>query len=74
MNDGRVLKNKEDVMAYMDVSEHLIVGLVSLGLPVFFINGRWFSTKDSIDRWMTEFAIANRGKNFCIKNGKVESI
>lgn len=59
-------------MAYMDVSEYLIIGLLALGLPVFFVNGRWFSTTDSIDRWMTEFAIANRGKNFSVKNGQVD--
>ena len=72
MSDQGVLKSKEAVMAYLDVSDHLIVSLVGLGLPVFFVNGRWFSTTAAIDRWLTEFAIANRGKRFCAKNGQIE--
>lgn len=72
MSGERILKNLEDVKAYMDVSRQMLLGLLSLGLPVFFVNGRWFSTTAAIDRWMTEFAISNRGKKFCIKNGELD--
>jgi len=70
LSSKKILIGKEAIKAHIGVTtDHVVDTLVRIGLPVTFINGRWFSSVDALDRWMTEFFIANRGKTIDTRNG-----
>jgi len=70
VSSKKILIGKEAIKTHIGVTtDHVIDTLVRIGLPVTFINGRWFSSVDALDRWMTEFFIANRGKAIDTRNG-----
>ncbi|MFZ7126402.1 MAG: hypothetical protein ACOWWM_09655 [Desulfobacterales bacterium] len=71
MADNRVLTSKQDVMGYIGTTREYVVDmLVQLGLPVVFINGRWWSSPDAITVWLREFFLQNRGQRIDAKPGQ----
>lgn len=64
----KLLVGKPAIMEAVGTTRDYVVDtLVMLGLPVVFINGRWFSSTDAINAWLKEFFLANRGRSFDAK-------
>ncbi len=58
----KLLAGKPAIKAVVGTTkDYVLETLVMLGLPVVFINDRWFSSTDAIDTWLKEFFLANRG-------------
>jgi hypothetical protein len=70
MPSTKLLVGKPAIKAAVGTTRDYVADtLVMLGLPVVFINGRWFSSTDAIDTWLKEFFLSNRGRSFDAKPG-----
>jgi len=70
MAEPRVFTQKKEIMAYLGTSRHNVVdALVQAGLPVVFINNRWWSSPAAIDAWLRDFFLQCRGQQMEAKPG-----
>ncbi len=51
MTAGKLLRNLEEILEYMGVSEDLFRKFHENGLPARKIDGRWFAHTDNIDEY-----------------------
>ena len=48
----KILRGKEKIIRFMDVSEQVFLELLDLGLPVLRMNGHYYSHTDSIEEFI----------------------
>jgi len=70
MADARVFTQKKEIMDYLGTTKHHVIdALVQAGLPVVFINNRWWSSPSAIDAWLRDFFLQCRGRRLDAQPG-----
>lgn len=70
MSGCKIFTQKKEIMAYLGTTrEYVADSMVQFGMPVVFVNGRWWSSSDAIDKWLVEFFMQHRGRRIDAKSG-----
>lgn len=57
---NKILKNKSEIMHYLEVGEFLLDNLIeNYNLPCFKLGNRWMSNAEAIDKWAFELSMGN---------------
>jgi predicted DNA-binding transcriptional regulator AlpA len=60
--NGNILIGVKQVCSYLQCSTPTVYGFLNEGMPAKKYNGRWYFTKENIDRWFNGFTfVDNRG-------------
>ena len=69
-NPNKIFTQKSEIMDYIGTTrEYVVDAMVQLGLPVVFVNGRWWSSSQAVDQWLFEFFLTHRGQHIDAKPG-----
>lgn len=59
MTNG-VLDGKQEIMNYLECSEHKLSKFIDMGMPVLRDNGMWLAHRDNIDTWFRQITWPNK--------------
>ena len=59
---GRVLKNRQDILDYYEISPGMFKIFIEMGMPARVIGNRWYAHTDNIDEWLKKITAVSMKK------------